>query len=56
MDNPIPGRKADGNFSGEGYVGCLGQPRRDGRDRGAAVVEFALVTPLLMALVPGIID
>ena len=37
-------------------MGCLGQPRRDGRDRGAAVVEFALVIPLLMALVLGIID
>ena len=37
-------------------MGCLGQPRRGGRDRGAAVVEFALVIPLLMALVLGIID
>ena len=37
-------------------MGCLWQPRRDGRDRGAAVVEFALVIPLLMALVLGIID
>lgn len=37
-------------------MGCLGHPRREGRDRGAAVVEFALVIPLLMALVLGIID
>ena len=37
-------------------MGCFRQPRRDGRDRGAAVVEFALVIPLLMALVLGIID
>ena len=56
MDNPTPARQAGGNFSGEGYVGCLGQPRRGGRDRGAAVVECALVIPLLMALVLGIID
>ena len=35
---------------------CLSRPRREARDRGAAVVEFALVIPLLMALVLGIID
>ena len=37
-------------------MGCCRQPRRGDRDRGAAVVEFALVIPLLMALVLGIID
>ena len=37
-------------------MGCFRQPRRDRRDRGAAVVEFALVIPMLMALVLGIID
>lgn len=30
--------------------------RREGRDRGASVVEFALVMPLLFMLVLGIID
>lgn len=56
MDFAIRCREADFDTRGRVYVGCFRQPRRDGRDRGTAVVEFALVIPLLMALVLGIID
>ena len=31
-------------------------PNRDGRQRGAAAVEFALIVPLLFSLVLGVID
>ncbi|MFS0717432.1 TadE/TadG family type IV pilus assembly protein [Arthrobacter sp. 1P04PC] len=31
-------------------------PRRAGRERGAAAVEFALVAPILLALVGGIVE
>ncbi|MGO4190672.1 TadE/TadG family type IV pilus assembly protein [Arthrobacter sp. YAF17] len=32
------------------------RPNRDGRQRGAAAVEFALIVPLMLSLVLGVID